>query len=190
MWWTGPSTQPTDLGSHLLRRGFLLGQDMPGMAADLLSLPPGPAGPPGLAIQQVSDVDSLAQWTYVVGRGFEMPDRLTEPLLTLERSLGFEDESWRRYLGLLEGEAVVASALLLGSGVAGIYDVATRPGFRRRGLGTALTLEALVDGRRLGYRVAVLQSSPQAVGLYQRLGFREYCRVRQYLWWGSGRAMA
>jgi hypothetical protein len=37
-WWTGPGTQPTDLGEHLLAHGLVHTGGRPGRAVDLLAL--------------------------------------------------------------------------------------------------------------------------------------------------------
>ncbi|HEU4421172.1 MAG TPA: GNAT family N-acetyltransferase [Pilimelia sp.] len=57
-------------------------------------------------------------------------------------------------------------------GVAGLYCVATAPDARGNGAGTAITLAALDDARRRGYRTAVPGAEAPAVSLYRRLGFR------------------
>jgi ribosomal protein S18 acetylase RimI-like enzyme len=66
--------------------------------------------------------------------------------------------------------------------VAGIYSVATLPDWRGRGLGAAVSLAPLLDARREGYKVGVLQSSEMGYKVYQRLGFREVCRISHYYW--------
>lgn len=65
-------------------------------------------------------------------------------------------------------------------GVAGLYGVATRPAFRRRGIGTALCWTVLDEARRKGLRTAVLQASEDGEGVYARLGFQACCRFAEY----------
>jgi [ribosomal protein S18]-alanine N-acetyltransferase len=55
-----------------------------------------------------------------------------------------------------------------------INNIAMRPGFRARGIGTALLRQVLADGRQLGARRATLvvrASNEGARRLYERMGF-------------------
>jgi predicted acetyltransferase len=60
--------------------------------------------------------------------------------------------------------------------------VGTVPEARRQGFGAAVTLAALRDARALGYRVGILHSSAMGFPVYQRLGFRELCRMSKFEW--------
>ncbi len=175
--------RPADLGERLLAHGFTYGSPEPGMAADLLALPEDRPVPAGLTIERVRDERDLALWTRTLATGFGEGEREAAWVGEMYRRIGLDDRApWRHYLGRLGGEPVATASLFLGAGVAGIYFVFTVPQARRRGIGAAITLAALREARALGYRIGVLGSSAMGYGVYQRLGFREYCAFGIYEW--------
>ena len=88
----------------------------------------------------------------------------------------------RHFLATIDGVPVATSSLFLGAGVGGVYDVATLPEWRRRGIGAAVTVATMNVARAEGYRIAILHSSPLGVGIYRSLGFQDCCRIGQYVW--------
>jgi ribosomal protein S18 acetylase RimI-like enzyme len=72
-------------------------------------------------------------------------------------------------------------------GDCGVYNVATLPHARRRGLGTALTALVLHDARARGCRTASLQSTPMAERVYAAAGFRDLGGFIEYVPAVSGR---
>lgn len=186
LWWTGPATQPPDLGAYLQNYGFILVNEYPGMAVDLHNLNDQLPAPTNFKVQPVVDDNLLQTWCCVGTAGFGMPEFVINNLFDFFCYEGFSPSTRiRHYLGYLQGQPVATASLFLGAGVAGIYNVATIPAARRRGVGLRLTLAALQDARKLGYQVGVLQSSAMGAGVYQRLGFQEYCTISQYLWTGE-----
>jgi ribosomal protein S18 acetylase RimI-like enzyme len=184
-WWLEPHVPTAEWARLFLPKGFQYNDRVPGMAVDLAAVPTaGPSSmlhPEGLTIQHVRDLEALRVWTRTFVAGYELPEPVIPPFFELMASLGLE-LPLRNYLGFLEGEPVATATLFLGAGVAGIYDVATLPQARGQGIGTALTLAPLREARQMGYRAAVLQSSPQGMGVYQRLGFRQLCTVDHFYW--------
>jgi ribosomal protein S18 acetylase RimI-like enzyme len=77
---------------------------------------------------------------------------------------------------------VATTTLFLMDGVAGIYNVATLPEARGRGIGAVMTVHALRRAQALGARAAIQLASPMGERIYRRLGFVERCRVGWYLW--------
>jgi len=79
------------------------------------------------------------------------------------------------------GRAVATSLVYLADGLAGIYCVATLPGERGKGLGAHVTAAALRAAQRIGYRVGILQSSPEGHSIYLRLGFADLGAVPMFV---------
>lgn len=180
-WLIGPSTHPTDLGSHLQQHGWMLDDTAPGMALDLCSLDEHLSLPSQLTIKRVSDEEMLKTWLRVMTVGSELPEEGLALLLDVVTKRGFKDDTTvHYYLGLLGNKPVASSLLYLGAGVAGIYNVATLPEARHQGIGTALTLAPLLAARAQGYRIGTLQATPMGLNLYHRLGFRKYCTFHAY----------
>lgn len=182
-WMTGPSTQPNDLGQHLLATGFNDPGELVGMAAELTTLREDRPAPPDLVIERVRDTPMLHRWARAFTAGFGYPSDVGHYFLTAFSGLGLEVQSpLAHYLGLVAGEPVATASAFLGAGVVGIYGVTTVPAWQRKGIGTAMTLAALRDAQVFGYRFGILHAEPAGLSLYRRLGFREYCTLHPYLW--------
>ena len=78
-------------------------------------------------------------------------------------------------------EAVSTAAVVVGNGVAGVYNVATTPGHQRQGYGEAIVRHALETTRReQGIERSVLQSTKAGYALYERMGYRTVTSVAVY----------
>jgi len=123
----------------------------------------------GLSIVCARDRPTLEHHADVCARGFgisaDIMDRLVPPAL-------LEMHDAEVYVGYVDGLPVTSSALFLNNGVAGVYNVATVDGHRRKGLGAAMTWHAVQRGRELGCQCSGLLSSPMGQPVYERMGFR------------------
>ena len=180
LWWTGPATQPVDLGRHLEGHGFVSEGQMPGMAVDLANLNENLPMPGSLTVQRVTDDGTLKRWSQVCTAGFEMPDFVADAFYDFMRYV--DPDTTLAYLGWWNGQPVATSLLMLAAGVAGIYNVATIPEARRQGIGAVMTASSLREARDREYKVGILQASEMGVDVYRSLGFQEYCKIGQYVW--------
>ncbi len=84
----------------------------------------------------------------------------------------FDDPATRHYVLYVAGEPVCCATVLLSGGVAGVWNVGTLRGFRRRGLASALLVYALTEAAADGYSLSVLLASPMGRPLYEEMGYR------------------
>ena len=186
LWWTGPSSLPVDLRARLERHGLVL-EPAFGMAVDLQADSWVSRDDPTIVIEPVEDAPTLATWSRVLCDSFGAPHRFGEAFAELASAIGLDARSpFRHLLARVNGEPVATCSLFLGAGVGGIYDVATLPDWRRRGVGRAVTMAAMSEARALGYRMAILHSSTTGVGMYRSLGFQEVCPIGQHIWSPDG----
>lgn len=174
-WWVGPGDGPPELASLLRGAGLARKGRQLAMWARLEAVRPGELSPAGLRIARVRRPDQLAEFAAVLAASWTPPD--PEVLRFYDAAapvLLAEGTPLRLYLGYLGSVPVATSALVVGGGVVGIYDVATREAYRGRGFGTAMTLQPLLDAREEGARTAVLQASPEGAEMCRRLGFEPY----------------
>ncbi len=182
-WWVGPSTPNIGLEKALREHGLALAEELTGMALNLNDLTE-PAQPlEGFTAVPVVDDQQLVDWCRIMTQVSEFPDLASEAWLDMCRGINIlRHDQWRFYLGLWNGKPISTASLFRSNGVAGIHSVTTLPEFRGAGFGSAITLAPLSDAKRTGFSQAVLYSSPMAVNLYRRLGFREHGKGRIYLW--------
>ena len=90
-----------------------------------------------------------------------------------------------RFTVALDGDGGVAGYLVLSTVLdeGAIDNVAVAPAYRRRGIGDALVADALARGRALGLAFITLEvraSNAPAIALYERHGFRQVGRRKNY----------
>jgi ribosomal protein S18 acetylase RimI-like enzyme len=181
-WWVGPLSNPVNLGKALQAHGFTHNRDMVGMAADLGQLMQ--FTPPNLeyTFEPINDLAELRIWLPLFMETFGIPASDASFVLDVFAQLSFSPNSeWRHYMLRVDNQVVATGSLHLGAGVAGLYNIATRPEYRQNGLGTAITLLIYEQAKKSGYSIGTLQTTyPNAMRLYHRMGFEVYCKFGIY----------
>lgn len=170
LWIVHPSSQPGDLGKRLEKRGLQEIEIVPGMARSLDTLPEPPPMPDGVEIREVLDEKELIEFRNFAALRWGVPDEYREHLRDVFEAFKMASNT-RFWMAWKDGEAISKLALYNGSGSAGIYAVATKTEARGMGLASILTNVGMQAARELGHTLCVLDSSPPAEKLYQRLGF-------------------
>jgi len=157
------------------KAGMPYSDTVPGMALHPVTEPP--PGPADLEIITVRDASSLALFQQAAADGFGMPLAIAETLFAAEL---LRQEGVELYVGLRDGQPVAASTLNVTASTAGVYNVATVPDHRRRGIGEAMTWHCVSRGLELGCSLAVLQASEMGRPVYERMGFRTVAPYRTF----------
>jgi ribosomal protein S18 acetylase RimI-like enzyme len=127
-----------------------------------------------LELVRVSTPAEVAEFEAVSVRGFGGEDATIEPGSIHPPSI-VADARMTMLTGRVEQEAVAAAMSYRTETAVGIYGVTTIASARGRGYASALT-RALIDQAA----PAVLSPSPEAEGLYRRLGFEQIGELRQW----------
>lgn len=171
VWLVTTSSTPTDLSNILVANGCEHWSRELGMALDLDHTPPD-ALAPNLSIAPIGS-QQVAAWTEIYAQVFELEPAIRDDYLrVLATLLTHHPEVVSYYLASLDGQPAGVTCLFINDGVAGIYEVATLPAWRRRGIARATVLTALREARARGCRLAVLQASPSGAPVYEGIGFR------------------
>jgi len=167
-WVVGPFSEPAELSQHLRAHGFHCMIHCVGMACRLPQPRTKPPMASGIAIKQVDIPPPLRPPT-------TERRRLQQQAWTLQAQIK-PRRSWH-LSAEAAGQPVGETTLFTGAGVAGIYGVEVLKDFRGRGIGTSLVFSALQLAVRLGYNAAVLSATGMGKGVYERVGFREVCKL-------------
>jgi GNAT superfamily N-acetyltransferase len=177
-WWLCPGDTPATLGEILSAAGLERAETEIAMVADLTKLNLFDTSPGGLNIRRAGTKNELMDFARIVAANWTPPDRYV--LEFYERAapvLLNEDAPLWQYIGYVDDVPAAAAELAIGGGVVGIYSVCTLVDFRKRGFGTAMTLQPLLDARAQGHQTAILQA---AANLYERIGFNPFGEITEY----------
>ncbi|GAA2655006.1 GNAT family N-acetyltransferase [Paractinoplanes durhamensis] len=166
-WWV---QQDSDEGiaESLLAHGAKQISHTPIMAVDVTTVA-APAVPEGLSIHLAVEPAEIQRYVETWAGPLGVTGDLGP---VVERELNFYPDMVR-LAGVVDGKTVGTCTLSLGTAdVGGLYTIATDPGYRRRGIAAALTLEALRITRETGRRFATLQSSSDGLAVYEKIGFQ------------------
>ena len=180
MWWITPSSTPKNILGLLGNAGLQISKRA-GMACDLRDLTQAHLEralkriEAKIEVMKVTTSNNLKLWGRVFQEGFSLPNAILEMFLHLFGS--YEKNYMNNYIAKIQEQPVAIASVLYYGGIAGIYNIATLPSYRRLGIGTAITLAPLLDAKKKGYEIACLESSEMGQNLYTRIGFKEYCKI-------------
>ncbi len=165
----------------LLAYGLTHNETNIAMVADLTEAAFNVARPTGLVIQQAERASELQQFGSLIARLFGDSDEAPQVaayFTGLSQQPLRQFPAMRHYIGTVQGETVATGTLFIGSETVGIYDITTQVNYRQRGIGSAMFAHLLHEARAYSRRYAVLQASPDGIGIYRKAGFMAVGEVR------------
>jgi ribosomal protein S18 acetylase RimI-like enzyme len=130
---------------------------------------PPPARASAAASVVVAGHQDQAEYAAALATGFEAPPEIMAPYSSPE---AFALPGAVPYLAREDGQVVAVGFGLFGEGTAGVFNIATVPGYRGRGYGRAVTSRIVADGVDREADLVYLQSSEDGYPLYESMGFR------------------
>jgi ribosomal protein S18 acetylase RimI-like enzyme len=166
VWWVGADSD-AGTAEGLVARGAVRVGGMPVMAVDVTTVAD-PEPPAELKIWPVTEPADMKAYVAAYAGPLGIEGDLAP---VVERELDFGHRDVVRLAGIVNGRTVGTCTLSLSDDVGALYCIATDPEFRRRGIATALTVEALRIVRETGRRFATLQASEAGEPVYRDIGF-------------------
>jgi GNAT superfamily N-acetyltransferase len=174
-WWLTRGAEPTGLRAQLKALGMETWGGARMMCLPLDDWEPRyPPAPMSMAMQRALNEDDALAAVNIICNVFYIPRAPMLRWTTLNPAF----DLWVAWLG---ARPVGAMATLLDGDTVGVYHVATLPGARRRGVAGNLLLLALRDAMERGAHWATLTATPEALTLYETLGFNSCGLLEQWM---------
>jgi len=182
VWWTD--------NPILEKKEFVFGGVMKGVAIDLADELPFALPIQGITLKIVKTEEELRQFCRTCCICFPMDEQCSSQISVLNA------EIWKRgeyvyFLAEKDGQPISCVTLSISPGSCGIWNFGTLPEYRKKGIGSALTLFALKEAQERGFShcMAILMPKGLAWGSFQMLGFREYCNFPFYIYGGGSKPL-
>jgi GNAT superfamily N-acetyltransferase len=172
-WILRPKNNNKNLREKLLSRGFLKFEQI-GMAVKLDSVVKSPNKIDYFKIKKIDTEELLKIWVKVSNSNFKL-DEFYEVYLKF-----LNNKNAEIYGGFFKNDLIATSILFCSSGVAGIYSVTTKPEFRQKGIGTQMVLNVINIAQKKGFKIGILQASPEGQLVYKKLGFEDICKLYHF----------
>jgi GNAT superfamily N-acetyltransferase len=176
-WWLTAGMEPAGLRERLRSLGMQSWGGSTSMTLELANWQPAYASPPAeVRLLRATTPDENADALRIICDIFFLPWEATARWATA-------NSAFTVYLACWNNRPVAALTTMRRGDVILVFNVATAPGARRRGIAGNLVIQSLRDAQAEGCAQAALTATPEARRLYETLGFRS-CGVMEQ--WAPG----
>lgn len=175
IWWTS--------AKNLEKHGFQFGGILTGIILDISKGIPknmhysSEIDVPEIKIKLVDSEKDIRSFSKLMVNLFGMKSNCLEPFHILSASI-INSKERLDFLAFIDDKPVGTISLATSELSAGIWNLATLPKYRKKGVGTALVSAALAHAQKRKYEqvMAILMPKGLASGLFRKLGFKEVCK--------------
>jgi ribosomal protein S18 acetylase RimI-like enzyme len=126
-----------------------------------------------------ADYSALKTWASIFAVSFNANQQACHDLLTFFTKQTTPN-AMHLYIAYYQGIPAAVGMALNHDEVATLHWIGTLPDYRKKGLGTAITLKSLHDIQKAGCTHALLLASASGKPLYERMGFKQYMLYHMY----------
>lgn len=173
VWWTSDK--------KLENHGFQYGSEMSGISIELKTqknqIPP----PKGIIIKPLKKQEELKRAAEILAVAFNLTSIITEEFYQVFLHL---KEDQIMYGAFEEDKMVSVVHLSLGKETAGFWNFGTLPEYEKRGIGTSLVYQCILEAKKAGHQhlMAILMPKGKAWHLCQKIGFKAICPLPFYIY--------
>ena len=180
-WWLDQRDLSKEMKDELQANQYEFVGEMSGIAVELSKLKPIVISDK-YEVKKVSKPEEYNKFSDIICEAFELTENIKKDLHAIYKSYG-DGGYFQHYMAYDAGKPVAVLTTYVDGEVVGIYNCATIPSARKKGLCSILTHYALQDAidSKCKYAIAQLMPSAMARGLFEQMGFKTYCRFLPFL---------
>ncbi|QQV75195.1 hypothetical protein H6P87_00743 [Rickettsia tillamookensis] len=131
-------------------------------------------------IRIITEMEEYKEWVKVLAQGFGFSDDVCDVYIDkLSKFIG-DNKVFIPLAAYEENKIVATASITFANGIAGFYHDSTMPEYRNRGLASDLHRARFKILKEMGVDKAIIQTSPMATSLAEKLGFKKYTNYKIY----------
>ena len=148
------------------------------MPLDAVNIPG--AVPQGLDVKRITSAAQIEQFAAVLGAATPGDETIKTFYTEAKDAITAPASPLRLYIGYVGSEPAAVVEAFSAHGILSFYQAASAASFRSKGYTAALVLNALRDAKKLGLRLASLQTVEANRAAYEKFGFKPAGRIANY----------
>ena len=179
-WFITPNNEKMGLYKELLEHKYrYIGYDMI-VGVELNNIIRNIKTPNSLYIEEVNSKDKLEIWGELFIKSRNMRGITISDFNELFKTINFEEPNlFKKYIGWLNGEPICGSTLILGGGIAVIYDQTVLPKYKDFGIYEAINVTPLKKAKEMGFKLGLAVTSIGDLKRLTGIGFKELFNVKK-----------